>query len=133
MSEIEISNPDSQVSLSSYVCTVDTFDSGAFTVKMHPRDADVFIGYSTTPGQISPISMSNGTLFFSTLAQCLRDHYKSIPLEQIYTLVTDIVASREQLVHDRPFMHVPQKISTLRMPVFFTVQPDIAIPVCRNN
>ncbi len=92
-----------------------------FTVKLHPRDADVFVGYSTTPGQISPVPGIDGTVFFNALTKCLRDHYKSMPLEQIYTMVTDIVAGTE------PFMYVPQKHSTLRTPLYFTNNPDIRV------
>ncbi len=35
-----------------------------FSVEVHPREADVFIGYSTTQGQISPIHKDEGTDFF---------------------------------------------------------------------
>ena len=100
-----------------------------FTVKLHPRDADIFVGYSTTQGQISPISSTDGTVFFNVLTQCLRDNYKSMPLEQIYTMVTDIVAGTKQKVKSQPFMHVPQKHSTLRMPLYFTDDPDIRVRI----
>ncbi len=35
-----------------------------FSIEIHPREADVFIGYSTTHGQISPIHKTEGTDFF---------------------------------------------------------------------
>ena len=35
-----------------------------FSIEVHPREADVFIGYSTTQGQISPIHREEGTDFF---------------------------------------------------------------------
>ena len=98
-----------------------------FTVTLHPRDADVFVGYSTTQGQISPICNSEGTVFFNALTQCLTDNYKHMPLEQIYTRVTDIVAGTKQTVNSQPFMHVPQKLSTLRMPLYFTDDPEIRV------
>ncbi len=98
-----------------------------FTIKLHPKDADVFIGYSTTQGQISPISSSEGTVFFNALTECLKDNYKSMPLEQIYTRVTDIVAGTKQKVNSKPFMHVPQKLSTLRVPLYFTDDPEIRV------
>ncbi len=100
-----------------------------FTVKLHPRDADVFVGYSTTQGEISPISRSEGTVFFNVLTQRLKDNYKSMPLEQIYTMVTDVVAGTKQKVKSQPFMHVPQKHSTLRMPLYFTDDPDIRVKI----
>ena len=36
----------------------------SFSIENHPREADVFIGYSTTQGQVSPIDREEGTHFF---------------------------------------------------------------------
>ncbi len=99
-----------------------------FTVRLHPRDADVFIGYSTTEGQVSPIKHHTGSDFFQTLAQYLQDYYKSCPLDQIYTMVTDVVADKYHVVKtNKEYKHVPQKVSTLRQTLFFTNNPQLRV------
>ncbi len=99
-----------------------------FTVRLHPRDADVFIGYSTTQGQISPINHYFGSAFFQTLAQYLQEYYKSCPLDQIYTMVTDVVADKNhQTRRNKEYKHVPQSLSTLRQTVFFTNDPQLRV------
>ncbi len=100
--------------------------------RLQPRDADVFIGYSTTPGQMSPISRFKGTAFFQVLGQCLLEKYLTMHLDQIYTLVTDIVADKHHNVKlsngkDDCHKHVPQKVSTLRQDLFFTSHPKTMV------
>ncbi len=36
----------------------------SFSIEVHPREADVFIGYSTTQGQTAVIDREDGTIFF---------------------------------------------------------------------
>ncbi len=106
-----------------------------------PKDADIFIGYATTYGKTTLISRTNGTVFFKALTQCLKDNFTHMPLDDIYTMVTDIVAGKKQRVKPKTtrqtrqqannkskeesalFMNIPQKQSTLRMPLYFTANP----------
>ena len=94
----------------------------SFSVRLDPHDADLFVGFSTSPGQVSPIVSTEGTVFFKVLSQCLVENYKHEALDQIYTKVTNTVLNTIQ-----EYKHVPQKLSTLRMPLYFTNNPDIRV------
>ncbi len=94
----------------------------SFSVRLDPHDADLFVGFSTSQGQMSPIISTEGTVFFKVLSQCLLENYKHETLDQIYTKVTNIVLDTEQ-----EYKHVPQKVSTLRMPLYFVNNPDIRV------
>ncbi len=95
----------------------------------------MFVGYSTTPGQISPISKFDGTDFFKILGDCLHDYFNKMPLDEIYTKVTQRVACRghkmtlegiktEMMIEHR---HVPQKLSTLTNTLYFTNDKKISV------
>ncbi len=86
-----------------------------------PRDADVFTGYSCTDGRVSTINCLTGTKFFQALAKQMEKNFMRKCLETIFTMVTDEVAEIEHM-HGK-YMHVPQKVSTLRMPLYFTCKP----------
>ena len=96
----------------------------AFTIQIDPHEADVFIGYSTTPGKVSPINPRHGTHYFQVLSTYLQDYYKSKPLDLIYTLVTDVVTKRVHLIDEHDGMYVPQKVSTLRATLYLTATPQ---------
>ena len=98
-----------------------------FTIQKNPQDADVFVGYSTTPGKVAPISRINGTDFFQTLSKVLQENYQSKSLDQIYTLVTEAVTKRVHLIKGKDGMFVAQKNSTLRYDLFFTATPQIKV------
>ncbi len=98
-----------------------------FFIDVQPREADTFVGYSTTPGKVSPIHSFNGTAFFQVLASCLQANYKRAPLDHIYTMVTDIVATKWHTKKSSKFRHIPQKISTLRGMLYFTENPYIMV------
>ena len=98
-----------------------------FTIKPDPQDADVFIGYSTTPGKVSPINPKHGTDFFQILSKYLLENYQSKPLDQIYTSVTHAVTQKVHLIDDKGGMYVPQKVSTLRAVLFMTATPQIKV------
>ncbi len=95
-----------------------------FTIQLDPHEADVFIGYSTTPGKVSPINPTDGTHFFQVLSQCLKENYREKHLEQIYTLVTNEVARKVHLIDNKDGMYVSQKICTLRAEVYLTARPE---------
>ncbi len=95
-----------------------------FSIQLDPHEADVFIGYSTTPGKVSPISPTQGTHFFQVLSQCLQENFKSKPLDQIYTMVTDSVTKRVHSIDHKDGIYVPQKVSTLRSTLYLTALPD---------
>ncbi len=103
--------------------------ANSFTVRLHPRDADVFIGYPTTEGQITTISQFSGSAFFHTLAKYLKDCFNSCSLDQIYTMVTDDVAEQNYQMRQRniEYKHVPQKVSTLRQTLYFTNNPQLKV------
>ncbi len=98
-----------------------------FFIDVQPREADTFVGYSTTPGKVSPIHSFNGTAFFQVLASCLQKNYKRAPLDHIYTMVTDIVATKWHTKKSSKFRHIPQKISTLRGTLYFTENPYVMV------
>ena len=95
-----------------------------FTIQLDPQEADVFIGYSTTPGKVSPINPRKGTHYFQVLSKHLQDYYQSKPLEVIYTSVIDVVTKRVHLIDEQDGMYVPQKVSTLRATLFLTAKPQ---------
>ena len=107
--------------------------SEAFTIDLNPQEADVFIGYSTNHGKVSPISPKNGTRFFQVLSQHLEDNYQSKPLDLIYTSVTDAAAKWVHLINDKDGMYVPQKVSTLRANLFLTAKPQNKVLNLRNT
>ncbi len=88
------------------------------------HDADVFIGYSTTPGKISPIDSDLGTDFFQILCSLLQTQYMMNPLDYIYTMVTKEVAERNHMMASNDFKHIAQKTSTLKATLFFTADPQ---------
>ena len=105
----------------------------AFTIQLDPQEADVFIGYSTTPGKVSPINPRHGTHYFQVLSKYLNENYQSRPLDQIYTLVTDAVTKRVHLIDDQDGMYVPQKVSTLRATLFLTAEPQNKVHVLHKQ
>ncbi len=102
--------------------------SDAFPLKLHPRDADVFIGYSTTEGQITTIDAQIGSTFFQELAECIRENFKNKCLDKMFTMVTNVVARDTINLRDfGQYMHVPQKVSMLRHPLYFRQNPLIRV------
>ncbi len=99
----------------------------AFTIQLDPQEADVFIGYSTTPGKVSPINPKEGTHFFQVLGQYLEENYLQKPLDQIYTLVTNQVARKVHVIDNKDGLYVPQKVSTLRADLYLTAIPRIKV------
>ena len=91
------------------------------------HDADVFIGYSTTPGKVSPIDADKGTEFFRILCSILQAQYMMNPLDYIYTMVTKEVSESNHLMASKDFKHIAQKMSTLRATLFFTADPQIRV------
>ena len=67
-----------------------------------------------------------------TLAAILDQNYEKMHLEQMFTLVTDIVAREFHQVKcdtqkGKDFMQIPEKISTLRAKLYFTSDPHIRV------
>ena len=105
----------------------DTVDlATAYNINLHPQDSDVFIGFSTTEGKLSPISRSRGSVFFQELGRVLQDNFKIYTLDEMFIRVTDIVAEDVHRLNPRfpQYMHVPQKVSTLRALLYFSYQPE---------
>ncbi len=99
-----------------------------FPVKLRPKDADVFIGYPTTEGQVSTIDAQIGSTFFQELAECIRENYKNKCLDKMFTMVTNVVAREKCHIDDfGEYMHIPQKVSTLRQPLYFKKHPLIRV------
>ncbi len=100
----------------------------AFLIKLQPKDADVFIGYPTTEGQVSTMDAQIGSTFFQELAQCIRDNYKNKCLDKMFTMVTNVVAKEKCHLDDfGEYMHTPQKVSTRRQSLFFKKDPLIRV------
>ncbi len=103
------------------------------------------MGFATRPGQISAMYDSRGSTFIQTLGIILEQNYEKMHLEGMFTLVTDIVAREfHQVKCDtnkaKDFMQIPEKISTLRVRLYFTSDPHIrvcalsvSIPQCKMN
>ncbi len=87
-------------------------------VKLDESCHDVFVGFSSLPGEVSPIDQAGGTIFIQTLTECLQACYKSKPLDQIYAMVTDTVLQKNKI--SGTANRGPQKISTLKADVFFS-------------
>ncbi len=104
-----------------------------FTIQLDPQEADVFIGYSTTYGKVSPINPKEGTHFYQILGQCLEDNYKEKHLEQIYTLVTYEVARKVHPIDNKDGLYVPQKVGTLRADVYLTARPENRVNFLLNS
>ncbi len=61
------------------------------------------------------------------LSKYLEEHYKSKPLDQIYTMVTKTVAEKCHTIEDNDYKHTPQTMSTLRAPLFLTGEPEVRV------
>ncbi len=64
---------------------------------------------------------------FQTLSKHLEVHYKSKPLDQIYTMVTNAVADKCHKIRENDYKHIPQKTSTLRASLFLTSEPEVRV------
>ena len=97
--------------------------------------ADVFIGYSTTAGKISPIDSDEGTDFFQILSSLLQAQYQMNPLDHIFKMVTKEVSRNVHSVASNTFKHICESRSTLKATVFFTADPQTRVgkyEICIN-
>ncbi len=103
--------------------TLTKASTAGFTVKFINQDADVFIGYSTTDGEVSMISKQDGTTpFFSALTQCLLESYEALwpkHLDDIFTQMTRVVKDSPWEYNKCTFQQVAEKQSTLTKSLYF--------------
>ncbi len=68
-------------------------------------------------------------LLLQALSRYPEEHYKSKPLDQIYTMVTNTVADKCHSIGDNDYKHIPQSMSTLRASLFLTSEPEVRVGI----
>ncbi len=100
----------------------------------------IFVGFSTVPGQKSTVRKDRGSLFIKVLTECLQKHGTTIPLEDLYLIITSMVAEEDFLYEGtdgtaQQYRQVPQKVSTLRKKLYFSPKPKTQVHciLCYNS